>query len=47
MVKTAATTVLDIVELSFSDLVLLLSPETPPDDHCRRRVLDTVATQLG
>ncbi|CAL5039849.1 unnamed protein product [Urochloa decumbens] len=47
MAKTAAATVLDIAELSFSDLALLQSPETPADDSRRRRVLDTVATELG
>ncbi|CAN6239979.1 unnamed protein product [Urochloa humidicola] len=47
MAKTVAATVLDIAELSFSDLVLLQSPETPADDSRRRRVLDTVATELG
>lgn len=43
----AATTVLDIAELSFSDLVALLSPETLADDGRCRRVVDTVATELG
>ncbi|CAL4900555.1 unnamed protein product [Urochloa decumbens] len=47
MAKTAAATVLDIAELSFSDLALLQSPETPADDSRRRHVLDTVATELG
>ncbi|PUZ39725.1 hypothetical protein GQ55_9G359400 [Panicum hallii var. hallii] len=47
MAKTVAATVLDITEISFSDLVLLQSPEMPADDHRRRRVLDTIATELG
>ncbi|KAF8689516.1 hypothetical protein HU200_041844 [Digitaria exilis] len=47
MAKTAAATVLDLAEVSFSDLALLQSPETPADDRRRRRVLDTVATELG
>ncbi|RCV06335.1 hypothetical protein SEVIR_1G156100v4 [Setaria viridis] len=47
MAKTAAATVLDIAELPFSDLVLLQSPETLDDDRRRRRILDTVATELG
>ncbi|CAL5090812.1 unnamed protein product [Urochloa decumbens] len=47
MANTAAATVLDIAELSFSDLALLQSTETPAFDSRRRRVLDTVATELG
>ncbi|OEL37086.1 hypothetical protein BAE44_0001895 [Dichanthelium oligosanthes] len=49
MAKTAAaaTTILDIAELPFADLLLLHSPETPSDDPRRRRVLDAVATELG
>ncbi|XP_062201646.1 uncharacterized protein LOC133904154 [Phragmites australis] len=47
MAKTAAATALDIAEISFSDLTLLLSPETPDDDDRRRRVLSTVGTELG
>ncbi|KAL6623051.1 hypothetical protein ACP70R_032930 [Stipagrostis hirtigluma subsp. patula] len=46
MAKTAAATALDIAEISFSDLTLLLSPETTDDDR-RRRVLATVGTELG
>ncbi|XP_066335099.1 uncharacterized protein [Miscanthus floridulus] len=43
----AAATTLDIAELPFSDLVVLLSPETPADDGRFRRVVDAVATELG
>lgn len=46
MEETAVTTPLDIDELPFSDLLLLLSPEAP-DDNRRRRLLDTVGTALG
>jgi hypothetical protein len=48
MAAAAATaTALDIAELPFSDLVVLLSPDTPADDGRCRRVVDTVATELG
>uniref|UniRef100_A0A0A9GM59 Isopenicillin N synthase-like Fe(2+) 2OG dioxygenase domain-containing protein n=1 Tax=Arundo donax TaxID=35708 RepID=A0A0A9GM59_ARUDO len=47
MAKTAAATALDIAEISFSDLTLLLSLETSDDDDRRRRVLATVGTELG
>ncbi|CAD6254359.1 unnamed protein product [Miscanthus lutarioriparius] len=43
----AAATALDIAELPFSDLVVLLSPETPADDGRFRRVVEAVATELG
>ncbi|TVU30743.1 hypothetical protein EJB05_22380, partial [Eragrostis curvula] len=46
MSKTAATTPLDIAEVPFSDLILLLSPEAPDDDRLRR-VLAIVSTELG
>ena len=45
--KMAAATALDIAELPFSDLVVLLSPETPADDGRFRRVVDAVVTELG
>ncbi|KAG8088235.1 hypothetical protein GUJ93_ZPchr0010g9002 [Zizania palustris] len=41
-----AETVLDIAELPFSDLLLLILPD-PPDDDRRCRLLATVATALG
>ncbi|XP_062201512.1 uncharacterized protein LOC133904050 [Phragmites australis] len=47
MAKTAAATALDIAEISFSDLTVLLLPKTPDDDDRRRRVLATVGTELG
>ncbi|BAT10269.1 uncharacterized protein [Oryza sativa Japonica Group] len=46
MAKTALATALDIAELPFSDLLLLISPDLP-DDGRRGRLLTTVATSLG
>lgn len=46
MAETALATALDIAELPFSDLLLLISPDLP-DDGRRGRLLTTVATSLG
>ncbi|GJM95616.1 hypothetical protein PR202_ga12378 [Eleusine coracana subsp. coracana] len=46
MSKTVAATPLDIAEVSFSDLILLLSTNAP-DEGRFRGVLETVGTELG
>jgi hypothetical protein len=46
MSETAAATPLDIAEVPFSDLILLLSRKAPDDDHLRR-ALSTVGTEIG
>uniref|UniRef100_A0A0D9XIJ2 Isopenicillin N synthase-like Fe(2+) 2OG dioxygenase domain-containing protein n=1 Tax=Leersia perrieri TaxID=77586 RepID=A0A0D9XIJ2_9ORYZ len=47
MAETAPATALDIAELPFSDLLLLISPDLPDDDGRRGRLLATVVTSLG